>query len=326
VAVHNYVSQNNVLPPMTNYPTATGLPYLPAALASPLQSAWGVAILGNLELQNIYNAYNIPLGPVGYPNGWPNSTLTATQINTFICPSDEYALTANQSSGPWGPNFAACSYMGNYGGPGALASSIPNQGSEANGLIVPCVNSGPAVPGGIIPPQNARSFGFEAIKDGSSNTGMFSERLVGMGSGSGQLPAVYANAGVDTLRGSFACPVSVARTGDTAANVLAFMQACNSLPAGTVSLDAWTTGVTWAATFPLYPSWVNYTHFGTPNTNTCCNPGIGWAPNGQGDPTMDAPPTSAHPGGVNVCFADGSQTWWALGSRRGGEVIGSDSY
>src|SRR5262249_14814393 len=180
LAVHNYVSQNNVLPPMTNYPTATAW--------SPLQSAWGVAILGNLELQNIYNAYNIALGPVGYTTGWPNSTLTATQINTFICPSDEFALTANQSSGPWGPNFAACSYMGNYGGPGALASSVPNQGSEANGTIVPCVNSGPAVPGGIIPPQNARSFGFEAIKDGSSNTGLFSERLVGMGSGSGQLP------------------------------------------------------------------------------------------------------------------------------------------
>ena len=46
--------------------------------------------------------------------------------------------------------------------------------------------------------------------------------------------------------------------------------------------------------------------------------------------------TSNHPGGVNVGFADGSvkfikdsvnlQTWWALGSRNGGEVISADQY
>ena len=43
-----------------------------------------------------------------------------------------------------------------------------------------------------------------------------------------------------------------------------------------------------------------------------------------------SPPTSNHPGGVNVCFADGSvhfikdsvspQTWWAMGTRNGGET------
>jgi prepilin-type processing-associated H-X9-DG protein len=46
--------------------------------------------------------------------------------------------------------------------------------------------------------------------------------------------------------------------------------------------------------------------------------------------------TSLHPGGVNVAFADGSvhfikssislQAWWGLGTRAGGEVIGSDQY
>ena len=46
--------------------------------------------------------------------------------------------------------------------------------------------------------------------------------------------------------------------------------------------------------------------------------------------------SSNHPGGVNVCFTDGSvrfvkdsvglQSWWAIGTRNGGEVISSDSY
>ena len=46
--------------------------------------------------------------------------------------------------------------------------------------------------------------------------------------------------------------------------------------------------------------------------------------------------TSNHPGGCNVGMADGSvrfvkssiamQTWWALGTRAGGEIVSSDSY
>ena len=46
--------------------------------------------------------------------------------------------------------------------------------------------------------------------------------------------------------------------------------------------------------------------------------------------------TSNHPGGANVLLCDGSarfikstidiKTWWALGTRNGGEVISSDSY
>ena len=45
---------------------------------------------------------------------------------------------------------------------------------------------------------------------------------------------------------------------------------------------------------------------------------------------------SRHAGGVNVMFCDGSvkfikssisvTTWWALGSRAGGEVVSSDQY
>jgi prepilin-type processing-associated H-X9-DG protein len=48
------------------------------------------------------------------------------------------------------------------------------------------------------------------------------------------------------------------------------------------------------------------------------------------------PAMSRHPGGVNVGMGDASvrfiknsinvQTWWALGTRAGGEIISSDSY
>jgi prepilin-type processing-associated H-X9-DG protein len=78
-----------------------------------------------------------------------------------------------------------------------------------------------------------------------------------------------------------------------------------------------------------------YVHWTAPNTPPCINPF---------DPVMQdfigpygAPSAnSLHPGGVNVCFADGSvhfvkssvslQAWWGLGTRNGGEVISSDQY
>jgi prepilin-type processing-associated H-X9-DG protein len=51
---------------------------------------------------------------------------------------------------------------------------------------------------------------------------------------------------------------------------------------------------------------------------------------------MMTPPTSGHPGGVNMCFTDGAvkfvkdtidlKTFWALGTRNGGEPLSSDSY
>jgi prepilin-type processing-associated H-X9-DG protein len=54
------------------------------------------------------------------------------------------------------------------------------------------------------------------------------------------------------------------------------------------------------------------------------------------DSAWTVPATSAHPGGVNTSFADGSVrfvknsigrlTWWALSTKANGEVISSDSY
>ena len=67
-----------------------------------------------------------------------------------------------------------------------------------------------------------------------------------------------------------------------------------------------------------------YTHAGPPNSRSC-----GFPPG-----TMMMPTQSAHAQGVNVGLCDGSvrfvrdsisiATWRAVGSRNGGEVIGSD--
>jgi prepilin-type N-terminal cleavage/methylation domain-containing protein/prepilin-type processing-associated H-X9-DG protein len=72
-----------------------------------------------------------------------------------------------------------------------------------------------------------------------------------------------------------------------------------------------------------------YQHVSTPNQVSC-----GWPANFGGNNTLNQTATSAHPGGINVLFCDGSvrfvrdsidlTTWRALGSRDGGEVLGND--
>ena len=96
----------------------------------------------------------------------------------------------------------------------------------------------------------------------------------------------------------------------------------------------------WAASFPSWLVISSYNHFGTPNQVPCSNS----AESGDSSnspwatyyitPLGSAPPSSFHPGGVNEAFADGSvhfikntinaPTFWAIGSRNGGEVISSD--
>jgi prepilin-type processing-associated H-X9-DG protein len=74
-----------------------------------------------------------------------------------------------------------------------------------------------------------------------------------------------------------------------------------------------------------------YSHVMTPNTKSC------YFSNSASSPTTTmVSASSLHPGGVNVTLLDGSvrfikssinqQTWWALATRAGGEVISADSY
>jgi prepilin-type processing-associated H-X9-DG protein len=94
-------------------------------------------------------------------------------------------------------------------------------------------------------------------------------------------------------------------------------------------------GATWAIGDM---SCTTYNHVSTPNTRTCAS-----MSNGGMMPTssmvnmaVQLPPSSYHPGGVNVVFGDGSVrfikdstdmiVWRALSTRNGGEIIGGMDY
>ena len=77
-----------------------------------------------------------------------------------------------------------------------------------------------------------------------------------------------------------------------------------------------------------------YSHTSTPNRKSCFYGDVGGRPYSAITSVITA--SSRHPGGVNVAFCDGSvrfiknsvapQTWQAIGTVNGGEVLSSDAY
>jgi prepilin-type N-terminal cleavage/methylation domain-containing protein/prepilin-type processing-associated H-X9-DG protein len=164
-------------------------------------------------------------------------------------------------------------------------------------------NVGMPKPNGIFHGNSATKFA--EITDGLSNTGLFSERVLADGNNSQVSP-------VADVFFSPAAPTTVDQA----------YQICQALDITNLQNQ-----------FPLFMGapWLCgqhiFLHVGPPNGRSC---GFFAALRA----TM--PPSSFHPGGVNLLLADGSvrfvkntvdlATWRALGTMSGGEVISSDSY
>ena len=99
-------------------------------------------------------------------------------------------------------------------------------------------------------------------------------------------------------------------------------------------LTSW-MGVTWAIGDMTCST---YNHVSTPNTRTCAGMSGGMMMPGSSMANMavQLPPSSYHPGGVNLLLGDGSvrfvketvalNVWRALSTRNGGEIIGGSDY
>ncbi len=309
LAVHNYNDQNNCFPLKDMYPHV-------ANVSCGWSLSWPLSILPGLEQSPLYNAFNFYFSTAGADydtpcssgNGWVNSTVGRAQVATFLCPSE--SLFQHPDSG-----FGTLNYYGNLGGPGVLATHtgiiIPNDAG-----VTPTIGSTYGRGG----PVN-----FASITDGSSNTALFSEKLFGNPNAVGTMTANSNNA----KRGLFP-PGATANhdTGDTA-QAMAYLGSCKSIAGSTVATSS-VAGLSWIKAYPPYSVINAYTHFGAPNSVACSNDNSYW-----GGPAATVPPNSNHSGGVNVGMADGSvkfvkdsvnlQTWWAVGTRAGGEVISSDA-
>jgi prepilin-type N-terminal cleavage/methylation domain-containing protein/prepilin-type processing-associated H-X9-DG protein len=254
-------------------------------------------MLPYLEQSPLYNAinFNSALQNAAIPGNPVNTTVQNATLSVVLCPSDLDRLTNAQGHVNYVPNSGA-------------DPTVYGTGSVWAGPYGVLATAGCGVPGRSV-------VTFASITDGLSQTSAFAEKVKGVG---------VTNA-PDSARPS-STYYSVAASAATSPQ--AFYTACKAPGLAVAApLQNYAAGSWWYSGQPISSM---YTHVMPPNSNNCEFDTYGFAPNGA----LTA--SSRHPGGVNVMMCDGSvrfvkssvapQTWWALGTMAGGEVVSSDSY
>ena len=347
LAMHNYISTNEALPTMY-------VLYSPVGSMNTAQTYSPLArMLPFLEQNSIYNAINFNIAPRWGNSGsdfvtgttmngstadgdlWAlmNASAVANQITSFLCPSDtDLANLTGFIFYPGGP----MQLVGRFNYPSNCGTNVFRSGPSgvSNGVVyVPTASRSMANPAGITAyPEMGGGGGaslvggsyeiprtIATLTDGTSNTAGFSEWVRGNGSNT---PAT-APAGLGLIYTM--TNAANAYAGLTNNDVLQALN-CDQAAQGTNSYT-W-KGDWWIA--DLFP----YSHTTTPNRKSCFYNDVGGRP--WSAITNVITSASRHPGGSNVAFCDGSvrfikssvnpQTWAAIGTINGGEVVSSDAY
>ena len=263
----------STLPPYTPTPT-TPYPFSGFAMLLPF-----------FEQTPLYNAINFNL-PYLYPDG--NTTAQATVIATLLCPSDTLLPPTT---------WAGVNYCFNEGSD-ILYNYMSNDWQGVNNSMAP--PNGPFFP-------NA-SYKLAQITDGTSNTALVSEKLIGD----------FSN-GVSTPNRDIYDSTASPATADAA------YAACQQVNVTDLTIQGTSNcGAPWIYGYIAVSA---YKHAAPPKKLSCFFHSVA---------RLTLTVNSLHPGGVNLGLADGSvrfvketidqHVWQGLGSINGGEVISSDTY
>jgi prepilin-type N-terminal cleavage/methylation domain-containing protein len=292
-------------------------------------------LLPFMEEEVTYKLMNIDREPAwlyrnngGYANQ-PNFTAAQKQINSYTCPSDNFAgKNRNYNSGNlnyaisygW-PRYAA-GVTGNTRNLAGWTSLAPSNGLGA--LTSGTTGIWTAVP--VNPDTNTKT---RDCIDGLSKTALFSERLVGEMS-------IADTAFKDIRRHIFNDTTNYTSTSGTLADFVRTCRTSSKASGNIVAPDtSRTLGASWMfASIPTVGFWPfttgsMYMHSQTPNSASC-DPYFAYACWPNDDNGIAVAASSQHPGGVNVCMGDATvqfysdsvaaEVWWAIGSRNGQEV------
>jgi prepilin-type N-terminal cleavage/methylation domain-containing protein len=182
IAMHNYHNAVGSLPigRMGMFRPAGDPGYLGDSTGTKHRHTWAVLILPYLEQTVVANAYNYSLSYNDSTTA--NYTACTTEVAQYICPNDPDAGVTNGNNF----KFHLGNYMVNWGN--ATFDQAANTTGYGSGGGNPFV--GPA-PGGPVTFLNApfaldRSFGFQDIIDGTSNTLLMSEVIACVPNGTSQ--------------------------------------------------------------------------------------------------------------------------------------------
>ncbi|MFO0907861.1 MAG: DUF1559 domain-containing protein [Isosphaeraceae bacterium] len=303
LAAHNYQSSNSCLP---------------FGMKGCCWGSWLIPVMPFLEQGAMYNSWNsygnnvntALDGPLRYA-GVCNSTVTTSRVAAYYCPSDgnntqEVNIRVNGiavKSQNYAANFGNLTMQG-----GSFSGSTVIPQMTVGGITYafggsPFVDIGSPladISGGAGAGSAGSKVDFANITDGLSNTMLFSEILVGAGTG-GKYNASY------DLRG----------------------------------FSYWAYGGTFSGFLTPNspkPDWLQssgYCVYPSPMNPPCDTAQVASGSAAVAGMTLFGA-RSRHPGGVNVCFADGSvkfvkntvnpATYMGLSTIRGGEVISADAF
>ncbi|WP_165074039.1 DUF1559 domain-containing protein [Paludisphaera rhizosphaerae] len=318
LALHNYQSTIGSFPIAQSWAKTT-----PGANYGGNPWSAHAQVLSHLEQSTVYNAVNFSFAPAQALNlaYYTNSTVLYAPLNVFICPSDGISPTTLTDIRI---DFN-CNYAGSTGSTVqavkvAGQSVTIQQPSGIFGFDDPILHSVPA-------------YSVASVTDGTSNTIAYSERLVG---GVGPMVADMRRASFGTVpevAGAVALDASTLQP-----QVVQALSACATFARANVGTTDKTKGVsfsgaTWMAGYLGTSLFNTVTPPNSPQYafNSCQAESVNmWGLAGFVNST------SNHSGGSNFAFADGSvrfikstidlRTYWALGTRAGGEVVSSDAY
>jgi prepilin-type N-terminal cleavage/methylation domain-containing protein/prepilin-type processing-associated H-X9-DG protein len=256
-------------------------------------------LLPYMEQSALFNSLNMS----GDHSNVANSTVLVTKLNVLVCPSDGNIPSGTVTVGGSAQQVGYISYHNNNG------TFTPNTAAaryDGTTYQIGADSSASGYPG------LSTTVSLASVSDGTSNTVMFGEEVRGKNeTTSNGLHQVYKTTDASTS------------TTVTLQQLLANCHAAPLTPAyggkgGTWTDDNMETGG-------------GYSHVMTPNKKAC------YFSNSSASKTWTLIGLSSnHSGGVNVGLLDGSvkfikesvsqQTWWALGTRGGGEVVDASSY
>jgi prepilin-type N-terminal cleavage/methylation domain-containing protein/prepilin-type processing-associated H-X9-DG protein len=298
LALHNYENVNGAFAALS-FPGVRGQ----GGGNSPDQGpSFLIRIASQIEGGNLYNAFNFGVACVaGCSDASANFTVRNSVFASFLCPSEAGS-----------PHIFGTNYAGSYGPQWAWgAGNDPQTGAFAAATAVP----------------------ISAFIDGTSNTVFVLEVVRGDGSTSLSRSDVYDS---QTWTGG------AATFPQNLAPLISYRNQCQALRAADARNPGqpiatsrqwsnahvyWSNGrvaVGAVANMALAPN----SRF--PNCASWTITNVGPAGSGL------IASRSYHPGGVNSVFGDGSvrfvkdsineATWWAIGSKNGGETVSSDAY
>ncbi len=298
LAAHNYESVNQTLPPSRHS----------AVLAGTLVSSNAtvqVMLLPYVEQENLRNLFDLnydvnsdaPVGASIPAKTGANAKARVTEVSFFSCPSDSSAAKTFDAGrlNYYGNQGTTANWRATIGGVNAGVFQIPAAGASTTPW------KGPTIIG---------------IRDGASNTAMFSEVMRGT--------FASTDTGRDNTTVAFGATITNSLDGRAEPH-------CSD-PAGTTSTPLRYVGQQY---YRAIPQMMLYTHTLPPNWNRKQVAVTAQKYNCSQDTTLShLAASSYHTGGVNVGLADGSirfardsvdfTVWQGVGTTSGGEVVTLD--